>query len=126
MTGLRLMTALAVMLGMLSWGNHSISSHGPGMVLAAADADHGAAVGLDEDHVHEGHVHDEDPGEEPHSDPVHGHNPADHSHVAMSFVAAPAMFTVAARAAWQGGASWAEHGEPLYFLDRPPRSGAAT
>jgi hypothetical protein len=112
MNGLRLIIALAMVAGILSFGSHSVwSSHSPGMTLAVAgdvDGDHGHNHGSDEDRY-----------------PAHvdGHNPVDHSHVTMSLAAAPAELACARSAAWHRRPPWAAWGEPLYSLERPPRSG---
>jgi hypothetical protein len=111
LTGVRLLTALAMVAGILSFGSHSVLSHGPGMTLAIA-----GNMDVNGDH---GHNHDSD------EEPYPGHNPVDHSHVTMSLAAAPTVFASARSAAWHGGPSWTVCGEPLYSLDRPPRSGIA-
>jgi hypothetical protein len=111
LTGLRLLIALVMVAGILSFGSHSVSSHGPGMTLAVlGDMD------IDGDHDHD---HDSDEESYP------GHNPVDHSHVTMSLAAAAVELAGARSAAWHGGSSWGVCGEPLYSLDRPPRSGIA-
>jgi hypothetical protein len=122
MNGLRLIIALAMMAGILSFGSHSVSSHGPGMTLGVAGAHFDAVgdMGVDGDH---GHDHDSD--EEPYPAHVHGHNPVDHSHVTMSLAAAALVLACARSATWHGGPPWAVRGEPLYSLDRPPRSGVS-
>lgn len=121
MNGFRLVIAAAVMAGIFSFGNHGLSSHGPGAFLAAA-ADLDAGEGHTHDHD-EGHGHDHDLDEDSQPGHVHGHNPLDHSHVTMSPATAVAELAGARDTAWHDGPPRESRGAPPYFLERPPRSG---
>ena len=115
MNGLRLIIALVIVAGVLSFGSRSVPFHGLGVILAAVG-------GMD---VDEDHGHDYDTDEERCSVQVHGHNPVNHSHVTMSLAAVAAVLACTRNAAWYSGPPWAVCGEPLYLLDRPPRSGVS-
>jgi hypothetical protein len=110
MNGLRVIVVLTMVAGVLSFGSHSTLSHDSRATLA--DMEDG------DDH---GHDHDAD-GEQPfgHSP---GHNPVDHSHVAMTATVMSATCMSAGEAGWHGGLPRTGRSEPLYPLDRPPRSG---
>lgn len=113
MNGLRLVVVLAIMAGVLSFGGHSTLSHDPGAILATlADVEDGGG---------HGHDHDAD-GEKPFGHGP-GHNPLDHSHTAMAAVMMPATSPPAAGTVWHGGPPRPGGSEPLYPLDRPPRTG---
>lgn len=118
MNGLRLVVVLAIVAGVLSFGGHSTLSHDPGAILAT--------LAGGEDGVGHGHDHDAD-GEQPfghgpgHTPP--GHNPLDHSHAAMAVLMMSATVPSSAETVWHGGPPRPGGSEPLYPLDRPPRSG---
>ncbi|WP_162937857.1 hypothetical protein [Indioceanicola profundi] len=122
MNGLRIIVALAVMAGILSFGSHSVSAHGLGPTLAVAAWEMDVTDGHHHGHAHD-HDHDHDADAERRPGHVHGHNPVDHSHVMIGLAMENVASACSRTASWPVGPLLLPHSAPLYLPERPPRSG---
>jgi hypothetical protein len=118
MTGFRLIVALAMMIGVVSFLSHTASLHNPEILQAIEQVRHAS---LADGAVDKDHVHDEGLEEERQPGHVHGHNPADHSHETMGSAVMLAELGCTKVTASRSEPHQNIYGEPFFRLDRPPR-----
>lgn len=122
-TLMRRIIALAMVVAIVAFGTHAVSS---GAGVGSRPADSASSWSAAGDH---GHSHDD--GEDDGGDRLvghahaHGHTHADHSHDTVASGGPPRIATDARFASWRVTASDPAAGRRLHPPDRPPRSEAA-